>query len=132
MTYSSTSSSGELKVDSRMEYFFTWFIFYLFAIALLGFCIYPLRRHIILAAFITGMGVLLFLVPWQFDGTHRAPLFIVLLFRLLLERDAEVADLLTMMIFGTVGVMLICGVLYVASKFQLLWSRFRGSRHNWH
>ena len=105
-----------------MEYFFTWLMYYLAAITLLGLCVYPLRRHRVLVTFVAGMGILLCLVPWEYDDSFSAPLFIVMLFQLFLEQDNDIADVMTMFVFGTCGVILICAVLYVSMKFQSLWS----------
>lgn len=108
-----------------MEYFFTWFLYYLAAISLIALCVYPIRRHRIAATFVVGMGILLCLIPWTFDPSHSAPLFVVMAFQLLLERDADIADVMTMFVMGTGAVILLCAVLFVYAKFSAIWSSVR-------
>lgn len=108
-----------------MEYFFTWFLYYVAAISLIALCVYPIRRHRIFATFVVGMGVLLCLIPWPFEPSQSAPLFVVMAFQLLLERDADIADVMTMFVMGTGAVILVCTVMFVYAKFSAIWSSVR-------
>ena len=87
------------------EYWVAWLLLYLFGGLLTLLCVYPIRKHVYLALFVAGMGILWMLIPIPFNSDYSAPLFVVLLFHLFFEPDASYAFSATAAILGSATVL---------------------------
>lgn len=89
-----------------------WIVLYVFGIALIALCVYPLRRHFYFAFFLGTMGVFWMLVPIPFNEVHWAPLFVTLTFQLFLDPEANYALSATAATVGTFTILAATLVLY--------------------
>mgnify|MGYP005727850085 CR=1 FL=1 len=70
-------------------------------------CIWvALRRYRTFAPVLAALVVAWSVTPFQFDGQHMAPAFVVLFFRTFLEADGDVTGALTVLVISTVVVLL--------------------------
>lgn len=72
-------------------YWIAWLVLYVFGIALILLCVYPLRKHFYIAFFVGAIGVFWMLVPIPFNEHYWAPLFVTLTFQLFFDPDASYA-----------------------------------------
>ena len=93
-------------------YWIAWIVLYVFGIALIALCVYPVRRHFYVAFFLGMMGVFWMLVPIPFNEVHWAPLFVTLTFQLFLDPEANYALSATAATIGTFTILAATLVLY--------------------
>ena len=97
-------------------YWVAWVVLYVFGIALITLCVYPFRRRFYLAFFIAGMGVVWMLVPIPFDEVNWSPLFVALVFQVLIDPDASYAFSATAALLGSATIIAATLLLYGFGK----------------
>ena len=89
-----------------------------------------LRRFGLLAGLVASLIVVWSLTPIELNGGEYAPAFIALLFRLLLEQEADATTPVTVLFFPTLIAFVVFFGLYVRRQMRSGSSRARPSKSN--
>ena len=110
-----------------MAYALGWSVVVVGSLLLAGLVYYALRRHKTTAWLLICLGLFWTLCPWRFDEEHYAPLFVVLIFEALLEREADPTQVITFALLGTLAVFILFSLFLMVRKARR--RRQRGKVH---